>query len=156
MPQEKIISDVRPENSFYLKDGRILRNIYELSEAIRLMKDDVFRYHVNSSKNDFANWIGDVLGDEELANKVSKIKEPKAMHRAISSRIAAIEKKLTNEKLKDLKQEDSELKKVEDQLVKAESQLVAKIGGLELKSLILGFAVGVAIGALLAFFIFRG
>jgi len=55
-----------PEKAFYLRDGRTLNNLLELVDALENMGDDVFAFHVNESKNDFANWISDALGEGEL------------------------------------------------------------------------------------------
>ena len=55
-----------PEKLFCLRDGRKLKNLLELVDALENMGDDVFAFHVNESKNDFANWIQDSLGEGEL------------------------------------------------------------------------------------------
>ena len=64
--------DVQPEYAFWMCDGRILKNLCELNEALDQMNDDVFRYHVNTEKNDFAIWIKDVMKNEKLAAELFK------------------------------------------------------------------------------------
>ncbi len=45
-------------------------NIYQLVDGIEHTSDDIFEYHDHGEKNDFAAWILDVLGDEELFSLV--------------------------------------------------------------------------------------
>lgn len=58
---------------FYASDGKMISSVKGLIDALSMMSEDAFRSHVNSSKNDFANWIRDVLNDGLLADKISKI-----------------------------------------------------------------------------------
>ena len=37
---------------------------------VKKLNDDEIRHHVNQDKNDFYNWIHDVVGDKDLANKL--------------------------------------------------------------------------------------
>ena len=62
-----------PEDKrFVLADGRVLKNVKELSDALEHMGDDVFRTHVNNGKNDFSSWVRDVLNEQELADDMLK------------------------------------------------------------------------------------
>ncbi|MEM2121666.1 MAG: DUF5752 family protein [Candidatus Woesearchaeota archaeon] len=64
-----------PESKYFiLKGGKKLGSIEELVNELRTMSDDVFYFHVNDYKNDFENWIRFVFMNEELANKVSKLR----------------------------------------------------------------------------------
>jgi hypothetical protein len=58
---------------FYFKNGIVLRSINDLVNALSIIPDDIFYYHVNSAKNDFANWIRYVIGDVMLADEISEI-----------------------------------------------------------------------------------
>jgi len=89
-----VLSDVNPEHNFWVHDGRILKNIRELLYALKNMKKDVFNYHVNKEKNDFANWINDIIKDTKLAKDMSKTKGKKEIIKKISKRIKWIEKKI--------------------------------------------------------------
>lgn len=64
------VIDAKPEHYFRLRDGRVVKNLSELVEALRNMSDDVFRHHVNSDRNDFYNWIRDIFKDGVLAHRV--------------------------------------------------------------------------------------
>jgi hypothetical protein len=65
--KKRLLEDVTPENYFVLSDGRPLKNLIELSDALEEMNDDVYGHHVTEDKNDFARWVHDVFGDEELS-----------------------------------------------------------------------------------------
>jgi hypothetical protein len=67
LKQEKAIS---PHHYFHLRNNQNLKSLSELYSAIKNMGDDDFRHHVNSTKNDFANWIAHILEKQELANKL--------------------------------------------------------------------------------------
>lgn len=66
----KILGDVNPSNYFYLCNGAILRNLDELFNALQNIDDNVYKYHANNEKNDFSNWIKEVIGDSELADNL--------------------------------------------------------------------------------------
>jgi hypothetical protein len=81
------LSDVSGEFVFWLCDGRTIRNLTELGAALKDMRDDVFGYHVNAEKNDFANWIRDIIGDKTLASSISKLKTRSAIATKIDNRV---------------------------------------------------------------------
>ncbi len=69
----KRFSEAPEDKRFVLNDGRILKDLKELADALEHMSDDVFRHHVNESKNDFGNWTKDVLLEKELAEDLQKV-----------------------------------------------------------------------------------
>ena len=76
-----------PENEFYLIDGRRFKDMRELAIALIDMPEDIFRYHVNDEKNDFARWICDILEDKELAKKLEDIKDKMLYADAVNKRL---------------------------------------------------------------------
>ncbi|MBI4016180.1 MAG: transketolase family protein [Candidatus Aenigmarchaeota archaeon] len=68
--RRKLLEVPRPELFFKLKDGGVIKNIPELKKAVNSMKEEVYSYHVNDGKNDFASWIRDVFNDTALAENV--------------------------------------------------------------------------------------
>jgi len=60
-------SDVAADKAFWCHDGRVMKNLDELSVALKEMSEDTFRYHVTADKNDFSKWVEDVIGDHELS-----------------------------------------------------------------------------------------
>lgn len=86
---EKHISKViNPENYFFLHDGRVLKDLFELAENLENISDNIFYHHVNESKHDFANWIKDVFEDKDLAEEIYVIKDPKQIQLIILKHIA--------------------------------------------------------------------
>ena len=67
---QKILAKVPEEYIFLCSDGNTFRDIKELADSLMVMSDDVFARHVNSEKNDFYNWVRDVIRDEELAQEL--------------------------------------------------------------------------------------
>jgi hypothetical protein len=64
----KYIYDNVPDfKDFVTLDGTKLKNISDLAEKLEYMDDHVYKHHANEKKNDFSQWIGDVMDDEELA-----------------------------------------------------------------------------------------
>jgi|GEM_PF-851901 hypothetical protein len=66
--------EVTPDKYFVLCDGRKLKSGKELADTLQLITDDMFKYHVNDTKNDFANWINDVFGESDVAKKIRTIR----------------------------------------------------------------------------------
>ena len=69
------LKDSFGDKCFYICNGQVLKNLLELTDALEIMPNDVFIYHVNEQKNDFANWIKDVLMEPLLADELCSIKE---------------------------------------------------------------------------------
>ncbi|RLB07433.1 MAG: hypothetical protein DRG27_06470 [Deltaproteobacteria bacterium] len=70
----KLLKDVDEDKVFYLKSGKVIKNLNQLlTEARRISADD-FNHHVGEERNDFSNWVMHVLGDRQLAGKISLIK----------------------------------------------------------------------------------
>ncbi|MBI4180546.1 MAG: hypothetical protein HY528_01295 [Chloroflexi bacterium] len=58
------------------------------------MSDENYVFHANAKKNDFINWIRDVIKDEKLANDLKKAMNHAHAARLVTSRIAALYKRL--------------------------------------------------------------
>lgn len=87
----KILSDVDAHHHFNVHTGSGLKNIYELSEALEIMDENTFSHHVNREKNDFANWVRDVIGDLKLAEEIVNYYERKRILKAVKNRIRELE-----------------------------------------------------------------
>jgi len=90
---EKVLSDCPPDRVFWTCNGTVIRNIYELANSIDAMNDFGFEYHVNddNSKNDFAFWVLNSLGDGELAHRLKKIRDKGKYVQIIRERITELE-----------------------------------------------------------------
>ncbi|MBI2144405.1 hypothetical protein HYU17_04630 [Candidatus Woesearchaeota archaeon] len=81
-----ILAKVPAHVSFWLCTNENLRSLVELSEALAMATDDVFRYHVNRDKNDFEAWIREIVKDKDLAREIARVKTKETLIRKISER----------------------------------------------------------------------
>lgn len=78
-----------PEDKrFVLQDGRLLKDLKELADALEHMSEEVFTHHANSSKNDFSSWVRDVLCESELAEDIAKAENQMRAQIAVLKHIA--------------------------------------------------------------------
>lgn len=63
-------TNVPEDRAFLTLNGRHIRNLVELAAMLEQMDDHVFHYHAGERKNDFSNWIRDVMGYEQLADAI--------------------------------------------------------------------------------------
>jgi histidinol-phosphate/aromatic aminotransferase/cobyric acid decarboxylase-like protein len=87
---QQFLAKVPEENIFWCCDGTTFRDIKELADALAAMSEDVFIRHVNSEKNDFYNWVRDVIGDEELADELVAAKTRAEAAGCVSARFALL------------------------------------------------------------------
>jgi hypothetical protein len=71
---KKILKVVPQSKSFWICTNEYLRSLNTLADALERVSDDVFRYHVDKYKNDFATWVKDAVDDKDLAREISRIK----------------------------------------------------------------------------------
>jgi|SRR3989344_8332513 len=88
----KILSDVNQNSCFWIHNGSIVRNLYELIHNLESINDETFNYHVDKTKNDFANWIRDIIQDDKLSKDLNKAASRKAALKLVSKRISELEK----------------------------------------------------------------
>lgn len=86
------LTDVPDDKAFWVRDGSVLRNLKDLLHKLKNIDKDTFIYHVNSTKNDFFNWINDVIGDLKLANQIKNTKNAQKMLKILENRIHNIQK----------------------------------------------------------------
>jgi len=72
--RKKLLGEAPVEHHFVVADGRKLKNIIELADALETMTEEIFSHHVNEAKNDFSNWVKDVFYDHSLAEDLSRAK----------------------------------------------------------------------------------
>ena len=87
---KKFLADVPEEYVFWCYDGRTFRNVKELGEALNTMTDETFVYHVNREKNDFSNWVREIIKDEQLARYISPAMTRREMANIVARRIASL------------------------------------------------------------------
>ena len=72
--RKKILGEAPVEHHFVVADGRKLKNIIELADALETMTEEIFRHHANEFRNDFSTWVKDVFYDHSLAEDISRAK----------------------------------------------------------------------------------
>lgn len=91
---QRRLADVPDDKRFWCQDGKAVRNLKELRKSLIDINDETFRHHVSEGKNDFSKWIRDVVGDNKLANDLSKAKSRIQASQAVAERISFLETKL--------------------------------------------------------------
>jgi len=86
----KKLDDVPEDKRFLCQDGRELKNLFDLVVAIREMADETFFAHVGENKNDFANWVRDVVGDEDLSKTLRETKGRDEISEKLAGRISQL------------------------------------------------------------------
>ena len=157
--------DIKPEECFRLSNGRILKNLYELMNALESMDDDTFRYHVNKNKNDFENWIRYVFKDGELANLISNSQTREGIMESIGMRLFEPNKKgkpkknsqkatPQYDKIEEILMKEKEIEKREEKIGEVEAKIEKELADLsakkETKFLSKEFIQGLLIGLLSA------
>ena len=72
--RKKVLGEAPVDHHFVVADGRKLKNIIELADALETMSEEIFRHHVNEAKNDFSSWVKDVFYDHSLAEDIARAK----------------------------------------------------------------------------------
>jgi len=73
---------------FWCCDGRKFCDMRELAEGLAAISDETYAYHANAEKNDFCNWVRDIIMDVELAAALSEAKSRSDAARSVVDRLA--------------------------------------------------------------------
>jgi acetate kinase len=65
---------INPEHYFVLHGGKTIKDLEELMHVFKTIDKKTFEYHVNDSKNDFANWIRYVFKSPMLAEEIEDLR----------------------------------------------------------------------------------
>jgi hypothetical protein len=88
---EKLLSNVPEQFTFRCYDGAVYWNLQDLARAVASMNEAVFTHHVNVEKNDFANWVANVIGDQKLAKELRETRNPATIARRLEERVAFLQ-----------------------------------------------------------------
>ncbi len=91
--RSQVLGEAPQEHEFCLSDGRRLKSVYELIDALESMSDEIFREHVNEAKNDFSSWINDVFKAPDIAKEIKKIQDRIETQKALMKRLIEAAKK---------------------------------------------------------------
>jgi hypothetical protein len=81
------VSVCSQDKSFFVSDGSVYASLAELAKGLRKMHPDTFKYHANAEKNDFANWVKDVFGDQKLAKQALGAKDQKQLAKIVAAKL---------------------------------------------------------------------
>lgn len=113
---------IKPNQYFWL-EGKVVKNLHELANSLEKMPKKVFDNHVNTEKNDFENWIREVVQDKELAEKITAVKTPKTMAKYIKDKL---QKSQTVDKQKQIAKKLPEKHKEKDIMKKMQEMISNK------------------------------
>ena len=88
---EKLLADVPEYRFFWCNDGRIFRNMRDLSIGLASMSVQTFVYHLNEDKNDFSNWLKDSVGDEQLAEELGHPISRRVAAKTVKERVSFLD-----------------------------------------------------------------
>jgi len=90
----KVLNNVEESNRFWCNDGSALSNVHDLKAVLMKMSNEAYAHHVTSDKNDFSDWINNVIQDPKMAKDLSKSRNREIAARKVSDRIVFLQLKL--------------------------------------------------------------
>ncbi|MEA2036518.1 MAG: DUF5752 family protein [Nanoarchaeota archaeon] len=141
-----ILRDVRSENCFWINNGPIIHNLYELGNAVEHIDDRTFSYHVNSDKNDFSVWVKSMLKDDVLADDLLSTTDKKTTLSKIRKRISFIERKIEKQKIKELFSKKEHTEEDNGSVHKLKKILLEHTFERVFVELIISFVLGILVG----------
>lgn len=84
------LRDVEGDKCFWANNGAVIKNLYELYNSLETMDEATFSHHVNELRNDFYNWVNDVIKDRKLADKLAGIKTKAEAAKSVKERISEL------------------------------------------------------------------
>ena len=169
---KRFLLDVSPGNFFILSNGMKIKNPIELVGSLRTMSNKVFEHHVNPHKNDFSEWIRDVIKDNELANGVFKAKSKDEMIKLIERRISEVKEKSSLksvktkrylssierilEKEREIDFREKKIQEIEEKIEEKLNDIYNEKGGKKQENIFFSkdFIQGIVVGILLIILIF--
>lgn len=93
---KKMLGDVPEDKRFFCGDGQVLKSLKELEVALRKMPKETFLHHSNDARNDFSNWIQDVIGDHKLADALRNNGTQLEAAKTVAGRIAWLKERVSS------------------------------------------------------------
>ncbi|HEY92482.1 MAG TPA: hypothetical protein G4O17_01885 [Dehalococcoidia bacterium] len=90
----KLLADVPDEYAFRCHDGGVFKNMRELRDGLEAISDETFGFHANAEKNDFSNWVKDIINDEKLARDLTKSHSRLQAAKSVAARVSSLSTKL--------------------------------------------------------------
>lgn len=89
---KRLLGDVNQQQCFWVNNGHVLKNLDELASELQTMSDETFKHHVSKERNDFTNWVNDVINDKKLAKELLSSKNKEYALKKVRSRVNALKK----------------------------------------------------------------
>ena len=80
-------NQVPDDKVFWCCDGRVFRSLNDLATALEKMPEEIYQRHVDGEKNDFSNWVHDVVGDVTLTHQMRKARSRVTAARRVTERL---------------------------------------------------------------------
>jgi hypothetical protein len=77
-------SSVAPELALWLSDGRVVRSLQALKDALATMKEGIYSQHT-TGRNELSDWVKDVIGNDALAHRLSIAKNKHDAEQAVDA-----------------------------------------------------------------------
>jgi hypothetical protein len=65
---QALLSKVPVEFVFWCNNGCVFSDMQELANGLETMTDETYSFHMNPERQDFANWVRDIIKDKSLAS----------------------------------------------------------------------------------------
>jgi len=82
-----------PNHYFYACNGDVLKSLEDLLNFLKNANEEKISTHLNEERNDFSNWIKDILKDKTLAKNFQKTLDKEKLIKAVERRIKSRNKK---------------------------------------------------------------
>ncbi|MFH0769489.1 MAG: hypothetical protein V1932_08025 [Chloroflexota bacterium] len=90
---KRLLADVPEEYVFRSCNGHILRNMKELGNELKSMTGEHYAFHVNNGKNDFTNWVSDIIKDQKLVKDLQIAPNQVQAANLVNARISVLSKR---------------------------------------------------------------
>lgn len=85
-----VLGNVPSDKAFVTRDGLVLGSLGDLALALKSMSATTYDHHVTGDRNDFCNWVLEVIGDDYLAEELLDATHAKQAAKLVSDRIAQL------------------------------------------------------------------
>ncbi|MBI2671154.1 hypothetical protein HYX18_04230 [Candidatus Woesearchaeota archaeon] len=92
----RILQNVSEDKAFWVSNGAVLRNLHDLAQVLETINHENYNHHVNYEKNDFSNWLRDVVRDEILAKEIIHARNKESATKKVKERIELLKGMLPN------------------------------------------------------------
>ena len=87
----RLLQKVTEDSVFWASNGAVLRNLHDLAEVLGAMTEEHYKTHANYEKNDFSNWLREVVRDEILAKEIVHARNRESAAKKVRERITLLE-----------------------------------------------------------------